>query len=533
MTGKPRSVRQAQIVQAAQLRERGQSWVDVAGHFQSAYHINPRIALRQAHGWSQPQAAERWNARWPDDPKTFKNFSYWEQWPAPTGHAPSLDTLDRLAQLYECRITDLLTDCADYSKVSRTATPGLDVQDRPPAPDPEPMRKPAIAAQQTPVSAEVLQAALETIRQAENGELARAADPAADAPAIRLRRRTLLLEASSALAVMAAAPVLEVPRLVGAVRSGRSKVDPGVVSFAGEVVAGMRRLATAVGPRITMPPAMALRSAMTALARSAPEIVTSEALTAYGDLTQLVGMLMFNLGDHKAAQYYYNDARAAAYRADNYELVAYTLASASTLAITRHRPRYAMDHALAARQAASASGNAYAIGFASDIMARAYALAGQRSRCQAALDRERQALDRVDADTPRASWLHFYDESFYWGTEAECYLKLGEPVDAWAAAEQSLRLVQPHDLLNAALTRAFRVEALIKQREVEPACDALADMARLTTINSSKRITGRIDALRSQLGEFDTGAVRELDEKLAEFRRARALGEANDEPMRT
>jgi transcriptional regulator with XRE-family HTH domain len=532
VTGKPRSVRQAQIAQAAHLRELGQSWADVAAHFQSAYHVNPRVALRQAHGWSQPQAADRWNARWPDDPKTFKSFSYWEQWPAPTGHPPSLDTLDRLAQLYECRITDLLTDCADYGTVPRTSTPGLEVQDRPPAPDREPMRKPAVVAQQAPVSAGVLQAALETIRQAENGELARAADPEADAPANRLRRRTLLLEASSALAVMAAAPVLEVPRLVGAVRSGRSKVDPGVVSFAGEVVAGMRRLAAAVGPRITMPPAMALRSAMTALARTAPEIVTGEALTAYGDLTQLVGMLMFNLGDHKAAQYYYNDARAAAYRAGNNDLVAYTLAAASTLAITRHRPRYAIDHALAARQAASASGNAYAIAFASDVTARAYALAGQRSRCEAALDRERQALDHVAADTPRASWLHFYDESFYWGTEAECYLKLREPVVAWAAAEHSLRLVQPHDLFNAALTRAFRVEALIKQREVEPACEALADMAKLTTMNSSKRITGRIDALRSQLGEFDTGAVRELDERLAEYRRARALGEADDEPIR-
>src|SRR5690349_2261049 len=105
VTGKPRSVRQAQFVQAAQLREQGQSWADVAAHFESAYHVNPRVALRQAHGWSQPQAADRWNARWPEDPKTFKNFSYWEQWPAPTGHAPSLDTLDRLAQLYECKIT--------------------------------------------------------------------------------------------------------------------------------------------------------------------------------------------------------------------------------------------------------------------------------------------------------------------------------------------------------------------------------------------------------------------------------------------
>jgi hypothetical protein len=73
-----------------------------------------RVALRLARGWSQRDAAEQWNDRWPAEPKTFKNFSYWELWPADTGHAPSLDVLGRLAELYECRVADLLTDVADF-----------------------------------------------------------------------------------------------------------------------------------------------------------------------------------------------------------------------------------------------------------------------------------------------------------------------------------------------------------------------------------------------------------------------------------
>ena len=67
-----------------------------------------------AHDWSQRDAAEQWNRRWPADPKTFKNFSYWELWPGPTGHAPSLDVLARLAELYECSVADLVSDCADF-----------------------------------------------------------------------------------------------------------------------------------------------------------------------------------------------------------------------------------------------------------------------------------------------------------------------------------------------------------------------------------------------------------------------------------
>ena len=73
-----------------------------------------RVALRLARGWSQRDAAEHWNARWPWEPKTFKNFSYWENWPSSTGHTPSLDVLARLAELYECRTADLLADAPDF-----------------------------------------------------------------------------------------------------------------------------------------------------------------------------------------------------------------------------------------------------------------------------------------------------------------------------------------------------------------------------------------------------------------------------------
>ncbi len=334
----------------------------------------------------------------------------------------------------------------------------------------------------------------------------------------------MLLEASSALALVAAAPVLEVPRLSGYSASSRIRTDLAIVSYTAEVVAGLRRLGGAVGPRITLSPAMALRSAMAALARNAPDIVTSQALTAYGDLTQLIGWLMFNLGDHKAARYYYDDARSAAYRAGNDDLAAYSLAASSHLAITQGRFRQAVDHAQAAQQAARACRSPYAIAYASDIIARAYARTGQVARCQAALDKERAALGAIDDQTPRAPWWYFYDRSFYWGTECECALKLDMPVDASDAASRALGQLGPLNLHNSALTLAFRAEALIKQDEIESACEALADSARLTTLNSSQRISRRVDFLRGQLrAADDTAAVRELDEKLAEYRRARAV----------
>ncbi|HEX9033000.1 MAG TPA: hypothetical protein VF834_14265 [Streptosporangiaceae bacterium] len=547
MKGKPRSVRQAQALQSAQLRSQGRSWADIGAYFQAAYRVNPRVAIRQAHGWSQPQAAERWTALWPDDPKTFKNFSYWEQWPGQTGHAPSLDTLDRLAQLYECKVTDLLADCHDYGARSAPRTASIHARDR--AQDPGRIRErlqwqqpdrswAAQTAQEPDASAaqlssrSALESALELIRQAQATDSDHLGE--ADLPDHRLRRRTLLLEASSALAVVAATPMLEVPRIVAATKSGRASANVEIVRYTGDVVAGLRWLGGAVGPRITLQPAMALRAAMASLARSMPDLVTPQALTSYGDLTQLIGWLMFNLNDHKAARYYYDDARAAAYRAGNHDLVAFTLSAASQLAVNRQRPRHAIDHAQAALEEAKLSGSLHAMAYASDVTARAYAAADQAGRCRAALDKEREALALIATDTPRSPWWYFYDSSFYWGTESECALRLRMPVEAWYAADCALDLVAPTNLHNNALTLAFSAEALIERGEIEQACQALADSARLTTLNSSERITRRIRDLRRQLRTVhDIPAVRELDEKLAEYRRARAAGEAADDDMAT
>jgi hypothetical protein len=98
------------VEHAASLRAQGLSWVAIAEDVCARYALTPRAALRQIRGWSQREVSDRWNQRWPDEPKSDKVISYWERWPGPTGHEPPIRMLARLAQLYECGVGDLITD---------------------------------------------------------------------------------------------------------------------------------------------------------------------------------------------------------------------------------------------------------------------------------------------------------------------------------------------------------------------------------------------------------------------------------------
>jgi transcriptional regulator with XRE-family HTH domain len=103
-----------QIGLAGSLRAEGRTWSEIAAALRDRYGLNARVAMRVAHGWTQAEVAHEWSLRWPDDPKTFKNISYWENWPSPTGHMPSLTVLDRLAQVYGCTVADLVAGWGEH-----------------------------------------------------------------------------------------------------------------------------------------------------------------------------------------------------------------------------------------------------------------------------------------------------------------------------------------------------------------------------------------------------------------------------------
>ncbi|MEU7907215.1 hypothetical protein [Actinoplanes sp. NPDC049118] len=104
------------------MREQSKTTADIAMVLCSRYRVNARVAFRYVMGWSQSQVASEWSDRWPAEPKTDKAISNWEKWPN-GGHAPSLQTLGRLAQLYGCSVSQLLSDLPDYGRPELADTP--------------------------------------------------------------------------------------------------------------------------------------------------------------------------------------------------------------------------------------------------------------------------------------------------------------------------------------------------------------------------------------------------------------------------
>jgi len=548
MSRKPRSLKQIQAQLSDQLRATDHSWAQIGREFQRRFHVNARVALRQARGWTQPEAAERWNRRWPDDPKTFKNFSYWEAWPSSTGYAPSLEVLDRMAQLYECSVADLLSDLDDYGARKRPAfsqvrEPGpaggglgpaggvLGPPRQAPqpyalaaaAPTTEVRFDPYFGAPPVPPTRDDLGANPGELLSSMNavGGISSLMEPPDGGNS--LSRRSALLNLSSLFAVAAAAPLAGETVLP----SPAGRVDPAMVENTGLIVGGLRQQNAALGPSATVQTGLAVRAMMESVVKDAPPGLTSQAWVVYGDLAHLLGWMMFNMGQDDAARFYYDDARKAAYQADDYELAANILAAQAHLSMSAGDHQTAIDHAQAAEEAAKRSPSRHAKAYAADMTARVYASAGQGARSLAALERERRQMQRIDWAEPAAERWGFYGPAFYWARESECHLLLGHPVEAADAGALAQQRFNPAYLHNNAMALARRAQAQVQFGDVPAACRALAEAARMATLAGSVRLGTEMARAREQLRPYDGETlVQALDVRLDVYRRQRGTAES-------
>jgi tetratricopeptide (TPR) repeat protein len=484
--------------------------------------------------------AEEWNRRWPDELKTHKNVSYWELWPADTGHAPSLTVLSRLAELYECSVSDLLVDVGDHRDLDGAQAALSGTVDKPAIPK---------GAGVAPGQADILfldllnrhginahslalpmalprdaAALVQRIQDVDLDELAQVIVMWAQQWNPRINRRDTI--AKLGVAFTAAVPFFDTIDTDERDRVARFIQDPSnfdepALRYCEGMVLNLWRQTNALGSSLTLQSAMGHRDLAYRLARMAPPEFQYRANSALADITNLIGWLCFDMGDYRSAQRYYDDARTAAHDAQNVELVSYILCTMSQLATWQGKPRVGIDHAVAAAVWAEQTESPKARAYAADVTAQAYAADGQRDKGRAVLDHERAIITTIGDAPPESSWWYFYDEAFYWSNETEFALKFKEPDAAIAAVDQSLTLVDPTNLHARTVNSLYRAEALIQKEAVPEACTIIGEVAGLGPVSASARAGQRIDGLRAQVTPWQrTKPVRELDEILTAYRRS-------------
>ncbi|MGI9001069.1 MAG: hypothetical protein ACR2GH_05325 [Pseudonocardia sp.] len=521
-----------QLVRA--LRTSGASWVEIAAALRKRFQLNARAAFRHAHGWSQAQAADEWNKRWPDELKTFKAFSYWELWPSSTGHAPEFDNFSRLAELYECAVSDLLADLPDFRHLDAAAHPHTPAAASKVPAAPSGGCRLDSTALLLPGDATLF---LQQLHEVDFTELIQVIvmwmqrlDPS-------VNRRELLSKLSAGYTLAAVTPLFDMLNLEEHDRVARFQQHPenfdlAALSYVERMIINLRRQGDVLGPQLTLHSVIGHRQLARRLARAAPAELQPRAVSAYAELTQLLGWLCFNMGDYRSAAHYYDDARTAAHEAQNVELVAYILCTMSQLATWQGKPRVGIDHAVAAAVWAEQAHSPLARAYAADVAVRAYVADNQPDKYRETLDREYAALHATRADEPTAAWWYFYNESFYWSTESKCALKLGRPDSAIDALDKSLPLTDPTNVHDYTFRLLFRAEARIQQAEITEASRLVADVTRLTAGSSSQLIVQRITGIRGLLAPWERAQpVRELDEQLVSY--CSTTGSGNGSTKRT
>lgn len=437
MADRTQSLKQERAQLAADLRHQGRTWVGVAAAFAGRYKVNMRVAFRLARGWSQREAAEAWNARWPDEPKTFKNFSYWEVWPSGTGHAPSLDTLARLAELYECSVADLLTDYSDYRHLDLARQEALPAV-RESAPRAGPVR--SVASPMTLAAPAVLTAG-----------------------AIRVVPERL---------------VDDFEALTDTYR--RMDYSAGAPSVQADVVSHLRRMLE-VGNRADS------------------RQTEYRLLGAIGDAAQLASWLAIDAQNYALARSYCQLALSVAEKSNDRAMRAYVLGVIGQIHLHAGEGSKAL-RVLSTAQELSEHGVPPAVrAWIAEAVSEAHAFAGEPGVGLRALHAAETGFDAVRLDNTPA-WLSFFnDECHTARLQGRGLMRLHQPREAARALFEALDTLPATFVRERSGTLIDLAFVYTQQREIEEACRVAAEAEELARATQSDRNLRRLRELLVEL----------------------------------
>lgn len=471
------SLRQERAQLADQLRAHGKTVVQIAEVFRRRYLVNARAALRLAHGWSQRQAAEEWSRRWPDDIKTAKNFSYWETWPF-GGHSPSIATLDRLAQLYGCKVADLLADQPDYGDASAVESPAsLDMTE-----------------EHGPADNRIL------------GDVRDLWDAT-------LRRRAFLTGAG------AAALTVLLPGLVGPTAPRHPELDE-VIQAHTALITDYWRAEGVLGPGAVFSQAIDLDQQ---LHRWLHRVRNDAELQSIGSLVAdsgiLLGWLHFDLEQYDEASATYRRTLDIAEELDDVDLQAFVIGRMSrTLSECGQHP-LALVFADRAQQVAGTRALPEVRSWLASTRGYVNACLGDERVSRADLEAASRLLDRADGE-PLPTYIAFYGRPNLHKWAGHTLLRLADdrsasPIEGRDAINQALAIWPPSGVRESGEVMTAYAAARLAEQNIDEAARLMAEAYHVAARTGSPRVLRHLNDLRHRMRPYrQARAVRELDDLL-------------------
>ncbi|MET8155243.1 hypothetical protein ABZT47_02640 [Sphaerisporangium sp. NPDC005289] len=524
MPRKPRSLKEEMDRLSAELRERGSTWTEIAREFQRRYRLNSRQAFREAHRYTQERVVEEWKALWPSEPFSVRKLGSWEAWPSASGNEPPVAGLNRLARVYGCRACDLI-DGEDHTASDQNAQVAR-VRHFPSPPSPAGLAFADIQGLLAPLSPRG-PASQEDLREREYERLVHAFTDWAT----QMNRRDALALIGAAATSAYASPHLERPdedesRRLAMAGADPSRVDEVTLGHIQAVLRHSMRQEDTLGPHAALATVLAQQQLVVSLlSAGVPEHMRAKTLSLLADIRRCTAWMLFNLNDFRGADRHYARARDAAHQADDDAMCSMVLANWSQLATWRGDPRLGVEHALGAFAWGQRAGSRLLTAYACDVGARAHAAVVRRSargerrkdhtRCLRSLDQAQRELHGAAADDPGARLVTFFGQGQYLSTKAGCLLDTGDPSQALQVAATAASGIDPAFVRNAAYLRLKTAQAHMDLRDIDVACEHLAEAARLAGRNTSPRLVRSVVETREKLSPWHrTRSVAALDERL-------------------
>jgi hypothetical protein len=499
------------------MRGLGLGYPDIAAEFARRYNLRPRAAWREAYGWSLQETADRINefrGQVGLDPGGFAGMTAphlceHENWPGhgpqPTGRRPTPYLLALLAAVYDCAVTDLI-DLADRERFPPADLLILDKYSQPPA---QPTRGKATSPGERGLAADD-KSPSHTGKREIPAETETGMTGADLLPAVTNRPLDAGIENAQAVVhtdpgTMTAAGL-------------RGPVAPELVGYFASQLAGHYSADRFLGPMRLIPTALSQYELLCDVASAAAGSTRGDLWSVAAGYAGLIGWLYQDGGDLGASARWHNAMIERAHRAQDVQLLAFTLHCKAMLHVDMQDGAGVLDLVGAGLQQPERLCPKVRVLLLQQAAHGMSLIPGEGavSECSRLLDEAAGLVDSIDDDYPwggNSTTPRYVDVQ-----RATIWTRLGrarEALGLWAQVIPDIPASSRRDL---GVYRARQAQALATAGEPEQAAAIAGDIVPLTAQTGSARMRAELTALRRSMRPWrDQPPGQALEEALADI----------------